>query len=133
VLSRKIPYYQYGDVQITAVLMREEPPKRPGLATTDNQYDTDGSSDESDEEQDWNELNDELWGLIARCCTPQPGDRPTIPDIQKLIADMKIEDSRTETKGSPIVAVLKRRFNPEVDFHRVAVLLTQIQVSQSIT
>ncbi|KAF5361837.1 hypothetical protein D9756_002615 [Leucocoprinus leucothites] len=111
VLSRKEPYYQYTeDEHIRSALSRGEPLKRPDR--------TDGDLDE---------IDDQAWDLITKCCSIERGGRPTATEAQELVASWEIEDSRPPAKP-PAENVLTMRSRPNVNFSVVEALLGKIQV-----
>jgi hypothetical protein len=126
VLSRKLPYFEYGlEVQIIGALSRGQLPKRPGSAsdTTDEEEDW----DEFDE-PDWDEIDDPSWSLITRCCAPKPEGRLSAPRIEELIVDLKMWDARPEAKETPGLHLLLKS-NIDVNLNRVGGLLNELQVS----
>ncbi|KAF5362148.1 hypothetical protein D9756_002541 [Leucocoprinus leucothites] len=130
-LSRRTPYYQYKlPVQVNAALTRKELPKRP-IATKQNDADEASEMDDLnwDEEDDenWDTIDDQTWGLITRCCAPEPEDRPKIPGIQELIADMKIWDDRPAAKATSGVDVFKPVLDPEINLSRVGELFEKVR------
>jgi hypothetical protein len=116
VLSRKLPYWQYALPNgVKYAVSQGEPPKR---------------SDRTDDDVD--EIDDQAWSLITRCCAHAPQDRPEVPEIQKLIANMKIEDDRPEARNLFVPEVLALRSPPNVDFDPVKTLLDSIQASGQV-
>ena len=92
-LSRKVPYYQYPnlDIQMLAMIAgREEAPKRPGVK---GEEDSDGES-ASDPEEGCEEIDDQTWAIIVQCFSPKPEDRPDIARIRELVVDLNIHDER---------------------------------------
>ncbi|KAJ3573705.1 hypothetical protein NP233_g2270 [Leucocoprinus birnbaumii] len=83
-LSRKPPYYQYPRTQIISILDRKLPPKRPGAAVEQglDQY------PDTQDDQDFDEVNDQLWELVSLCCVPEPEDRSSLLTIKGLLANM---------------------------------------------
>ncbi|KAF5361875.1 hypothetical protein D9756_002591 [Leucocoprinus leucothites] len=130
VLTRQLPYYQYAQtVQVSAALARKELPKRPGSGDR-NAIDESNDDDwDDDDEEDLDEIDDQAWGLITKCCAPQPEDRLKTAAIQELIVDMKIWDDRPATKAILGTEISKLRANPEIDLNRVGELLDQLQKS----
>jgi hypothetical protein len=115
VLSRKPPYYQYTEASEIRSALSREAPKRPS-ATDDNV----------------DEINDQFWDLIMGCCAPEPGDRLTLVEIQKLLGDMKIQDDRPKATSLPGAEVLTLRSPLDINWDGVKRLLDQIQVCQVI-
>ncbi|KAF5361872.1 hypothetical protein D9756_002598 [Leucocoprinus leucothites] len=112
VLTRKEPYYQYAkDDQIRSAVSQSELPKRP-----------DGTDDDMDE------LDDQAWDLITKCCKPERRDRLTSTALKEVIASWKIEDNRPPAKHLPESHLLALRSRPNMDFGLVEVLLGKIQV-----
>ncbi|KAF5361880.1 hypothetical protein D9756_002596 [Leucocoprinus leucothites] len=112
VLSRKEPYYQYAeDEQIRSAVSQGELPKRP-----------DGTDDDMDE------LDDQAWDLITKCCKLERRDRLTSTALKEVIASWKIEDNRPPAKHLPESHLLALRSRPNMDFGLVEVLLGKIQV-----
>jgi hypothetical protein len=96
-------------------LYRGEAPKRPTAA--DDNVD---------------EINDQFWDLIMRCCVPEPGDRLTLLEVQKLLGDMEIQDNRPKATGLPGDEALALRSPPDINWDGVKRLLNQIQVCQLV-
>jgi serine/threonine protein kinase len=115
VLSRKLPYWQYAPKEIKSAVLQGELPKRP--------YRMDGDMDE---------IDDQAWDLITKCCAHDPQNRPEAPEVHDLIANMKIGDDRPEANCLFIPEVLALRSRPNVDFDRVKALLDPIQASGSV-
>ncbi|KXN84000.1 Serine/threonine-protein kinase HT1 [Leucoagaricus sp. SymC.cos] len=112
VLSRKVPYYQYPDDHpVVTDNADNELPSRPDC--TNNEMD---------------EINDEAWDLIAKCCARNPGDQPDFPQIQEMVANLGVEDNHPPAKPLPGSEVLALRFRADVDFQQVETVLGQIQV-----
>ncbi|KAF5361876.1 hypothetical protein D9756_002592 [Leucocoprinus leucothites] len=127
VLSQRLPYYQYAQtVQVSAALARKELPKRPSPADSNATDKTDDDDFDDDEEEDWDEIDDNAWNLITKCCAPEPEDRFDTPAVQELIVDMKIWDDRPAAKAVFGAEISKLRANPEIDLTRVAELLDQL-------
>jgi serine/threonine protein kinase len=74
------------------------------------------------------EINDEFWALIKKCCALAPEDRPTASEIKELLASMQIQDDRPRAQSLPGTDILNSRSHPEVEWDRVELLLSQIQV-----
>jgi hypothetical protein len=74
------------------------------------------------------DINDQFWGLIMRCCVHEPGDRLTLLEIQKLLRDMGIQDVRPDEGDLPGAEVLSLRCPPDINWDGVKRLLDQIQV-----
>jgi hypothetical protein len=115
VLSRKVPFYQYSqDTEIRSALSRGELPARP--ASTD-----DGA----------NEIDDESWDLIIKCCVPDPDDRFTLLDIRKWLSNLGIQDNRPPAKPLPGAEIMKLRETYHgVDIGRAGEVLAQIMVGR---
>jgi hypothetical protein len=113
VLSRKVPFYQYSqDAEIRSALSRGEFPARP--ASTDDGVD---------------EIDDQSWDLITRCCTPEPDDRLSLPNIKKWLANLGIQDNRPPARPLPGNEILQsRKANYGVDIDRAGEVLAQIIV-----
>jgi hypothetical protein len=112
VLSRKPPYYQYTEEsEIVSALSRGEALRRPNAA--DNEID---------------EINDQFWDLIMRCCKPEPEDRLKLSEIQKFLGEMEIQDDRPEATGLPGAETLTLKPYPDINWDSVKRLLNQIQV-----
>jgi hypothetical protein len=97
-------------------LSREEVLRRPSAA--------DGDIDE---------INDQFWDLIMRCCVPDPEDRLTLLEIQKLLGDMGIQDDRPEPISLSGAEALALRSPPDISWDGVKRLLDKIQVCQIFT
>jgi serine/threonine protein kinase len=115
VLSKKVPYYKYiQDSQIRSALSQDELPIRPVSA--------DSSTDE---------IDDESWELIMRCCTLEPESRLKLADIQNLLKNLSLEDNRPVAKPLPGAEILKERYPYDaVDILRVGEILEKLKVSQ---
>jgi hypothetical protein len=115
VLSQKIPFYQYSqDAEIRSALSRGELLVRP-VSRNDGM----------------DEIDDESWDLITRCCAPEPDDRLTLPDIQKWLANIYIEDNRPPAKPLRGGETLKlRQTYHGVDISRAGEVLAQIIVGR---
>ncbi|KAF5357827.1 hypothetical protein D9756_001387 [Leucocoprinus leucothites] len=112
VLSRKEPYHQLEEYdEIRSAISRGELPKRPD--STDNDID---------------EIDDQAWDLITRCCRLERSDRPTALEVKESIQKWEVEDNRTPVKGSPENSIFAMRSRPNVDFHHMESLLGKIQV-----
>jgi serine/threonine protein kinase len=112
VLSRKLPYYEYVEKdEVESVVSRGEPPKRP--SSSDNDIDV---------------IDDRVWELIIGCCRLKPEDRLTVPQIQKLLADLRIQDDRTDAPKLPGSAIMSLRKRPDIEWGHVKKILGQIQV-----
>ncbi|KAJ3570469.1 hypothetical protein NP233_g4381 [Leucocoprinus birnbaumii] len=126
--SRLPPYYQYASiVQVSVALSRKETPKRPGLAESKEGEEARGDDWGCDEEDDFDEIDDQAWGLITKCCTAEPGDRPGVSTVRELIIDMKVWDDRPASKAALGADLSKLRQNPTIDLYRVGKLLDEIQ------
>ncbi|KAF5362327.1 hypothetical protein D9756_002589 [Leucocoprinus leucothites] len=112
VLSRKLPYYQYtDDEEIQAAISRGELPKRP-----------------EHRDDDMDQIDDQAWNLITKCCRLERNDRPAASTVQDTISSWRIEDHRLSVNDSPGSMLLEMRARPNVDFNRVESLLSKIQV-----
>jgi hypothetical protein len=126
VLSRKLPYYEYrSNAQVSIALFRGQLPRRPGGDDLD--WNNDNEQNSSVDRGDWDEIDDQAWGMITKCLRPNPGDRLQIPEIQQLLADMIIRDTRPERKAFPRIEHLKVHPDPHVDLNRAEELLHQLQ------
>ncbi|KAF5354620.1 hypothetical protein D9756_005574 [Leucocoprinus leucothites] len=107
VLSGKLPYYQYTeDAEIRLAVSRGELPRRP-----------DGTEDGTEE------IDDQAWDLITKCCSLNRSNRPWASKVQELIASWEIEDDRpkaNQISGTDIS--LMRSLRPNTDFHRAELL-----------
>jgi hypothetical protein len=45
------------------------------------------------------EINDQFWGLIMKCCVSEPGDRHFTSEIKEFLANMQIQDDRPATQS----------------------------------
>lgn len=112
VLSRKPPYFQYEEgAEIRSAVSRGELPIRPECTN-----------------QDMDEIDDQFWDLITKCCVPARWDRITAPQTQELFRKFEMEDNRPEVKRSSVTDVMVMKSRPNVDFHHVETLLEQIRV-----
>ncbi|KAJ3555492.1 hypothetical protein NP233_g12196 [Leucocoprinus birnbaumii] len=128
--SRLPPYFQYASiVQISVALARKETPKRPGLIDNGGGDETsEGDWDLGEEEpEDCDEIDDQAWDLITRCCAPEPGDRPCISTIRELIVGMRVWDDRPVQKATLGPEISKLRQNAVLDLDRVGELLAELQ------
>jgi len=66
VLSGHIPFYQYGNRAIILKVIKGVRPERPQGA-----------------EGVW--FTDDVWEVLERCWTPQPGDRPGVEDVLQCL------------------------------------------------
>ncbi|KXN82812.1 Serine/threonine-protein kinase HT1 [Leucoagaricus sp. SymC.cos] len=127
VLSRKPPYYQYKmEVQIISALTRKEMPKRPGSGGDDD-TDEEDEYDWDDIKHDYDSIDDQAWGLISKCCSPEPEDRPDITHVRELVIDLRIHDDRPESRVAPGTEILKLRVDPMIDYTRVERLLGRLR------
>jgi hypothetical protein len=116
VLSRKPPYHQYTEEsEIRSALYRGEAVKRP--TATDDSID---------------EINDQFWDLIMRCCVPGPEGRLTLLDVQMQLEKMEIQNDHPKATSLPGVEALAQRSPPDINWDSVKRLLDQIQVCQVI-
>jgi hypothetical protein len=112
VLSRKLPYHQYMEKdEVESAVSRGELPKRP--SSSDNDIDV---------------IDDRVWELITGCCRLKPGDRLTLPQIQKLLANLRIQDDRFDAPKLPGTAIMSLRKRPDIDWDRTKQILGRIQV-----
>ncbi|KXN82288.1 Ribosomal protein S6 kinase alpha-5 [Leucoagaricus sp. SymC.cos] len=92
VFTRKAPYYQYpGDHEVVTDNSQAELPRRP---------------DRSDNDID--EIDDNAWDLITKCCAQNPDDQASLSQIQEMVANLGIEDNRPAAKplvGPEVLAV----------------------------
>ncbi|KXN84853.1 hypothetical protein AN958_12021 [Leucoagaricus sp. SymC.cos] len=109
-----LPYYQVPDEQVQdQVFFGNEPLIWP---------------DRTDAEMD--EIDDEAWELITKCCAYNPKDEPDLSQIQEMLANMEIEeDHRPPAMPLPIPKVQVLRSRPEVDLDRTEIALNQVQAS----
>ncbi|KXN84543.1 hypothetical protein AN958_12354 [Leucoagaricus sp. SymC.cos] len=99
VLTRKVPYYQYpDDHEVVTANSQAELPRRP---------------DRSDNNID--EIDDNAWDLILKCCAQNPDDQPGILQIQEMVTSLNIEDNRPAAKPlaellrDPLLKLIKNR------------------------
>jgi serine/threonine protein kinase len=97
-------------------LSQKEPLKRP--STTDDGAD---------------EINDQFWDLIMKCCKPDSEDRLTMSEIQELLASIETHDNRPEAQSLPGPEINSLRMRPGIDWDGTGRLLSQIQVRQLTT
>ncbi|KAF5361838.1 hypothetical protein D9756_002614 [Leucocoprinus leucothites] len=112
VLSRKPPYYQYREeAEIRSAVSGGELPKRPDKP-----------------QDDVDQIDNESWDLITKCCVQKFWSRYSGPQIQRLMEMMKMDDGRPKAKSLPGTDILALRSRPDVDFSHVETLLGNIQV-----
>ncbi|KAJ3566251.1 hypothetical protein NP233_g7115 [Leucocoprinus birnbaumii] len=127
-ISRLLPYYQYSrDVQIIVALGLKRPLRRP---VPDESFDWD--DDDDDERNDYDEIDDEVWNLITKCCAPKPEDRLTASQILELIVDMEVVDDRPPAKAILGPELLRMRERPEIDISRVGEILDRVEASHKL-
>lgn len=113
ILSRQLPYYQYTeDAEIRSAASQGELPRRPHCTN-----------------DDMDEIDDQMWELITKCCVPGYWERPKAAEVLELIESMHIEDPRPEqgNRFSSDISMM-RSPRPNIDFHRIESTLRQIQV-----
>lgn len=97
VLGERIPFYQYPNLMIPGKVIGGDRPERP--------QGTEGVLFVSD-----------VWEVLERCWTPQPGNRPSIEDVLQCLE----QASRSWTPPSRLLAAssitdsLTRRFSDSV-------------------
>jgi hypothetical protein len=112
VLSRRLPYHQYVEKdEVESLVSRGEPPKRPSSSDIDIDM-----------------IEDRVWELIMGCCRLKPSDRLTVPQVQKLLADLRIQDNRSDAAKLPGAVIMSLRKRPDIDWDRTRQILGQIQV-----
>jgi serine/threonine protein kinase len=117
VLSRKLPYHDYVEKdEVKSLVSRGKLPTRP--SSSDNDIDA---------------IEDQVWELIKGCCKLKPEDRLTMPQIQKLLADLKIQDDRPNGPKLPGNAIMSLRKRPDVEWDRAKQILGRIQVFWLVT
>ena len=79
VLSGRTPFHQYRNIDIPRKVLGGDRPERP-QGVEGNLFVGAG----------------EVWGILERCWTPQPGDRPSIEDVLRCLE----EHSRSWTPPS---------------------------------
>jgi hypothetical protein len=84
-------------------------------------------------EGDMDEINDQFWSLIMRCCMLNAEDRLTVSEVQKLLASIEVHDDRLEAQNLLRPEIENLRMRPGIDWDGVTQLLSQIQVCQPTT
>lgn len=79
ILSRKVPFYQYGwEAQVIAALQRFELPRRRGA--------------------DCDEIDEQMWSLMEDCWNYIPHKRPTLEELRDRISSLsEPRDIQSET------------------------------------
>jgi len=80
VLSRRIPFYPYANFVVPTKVVEGKRPERP-----------------EGEEGVW--FTDDVWKVLERCWTTQPGDRPGIEDVLQCLE--KVSGSWTSLRVVP--------------------------------
>ncbi|KAJ3563072.1 hypothetical protein NP233_g9178 [Leucocoprinus birnbaumii] len=123
-ISRLRPYYQYyKDVQIQAAILRKERPRRPEI----NEPMDDNLWDDSDE-IDFDEIDDQAWNLITRCCAPEPWNRPQPSQIKDIIFSMDNWGQQAEVENTLDPGVSDYRVEPEMRLDVIERLMDEFPV-----
>lgn len=83
VLTDKLPFYQYKEIQLYAAMRRKEIPHLP---------------DEEENRNTWGYggIDDLMWDLLVRCWSYVPSRRPSCKEIQEALKEIGFQDDRPE-------------------------------------
>ncbi|KXN85808.1 hypothetical protein AN958_10815 [Leucoagaricus sp. SymC.cos] len=110
-LSRKLPFYQYSDDEVDENKHKSDSLRRP---------------DRTDAEMD--EIDDQAWNLIVKCCAPDVDDQPNCSQIKEILAGMEIEeDRRPSATPLPIPEIQVLRARPDFDPRRAEIVLSNAE------
>lgn len=115
VLTRKLPFYNYSDLRVSALLAtRYEIPSLPEPTELD------------DPEHD--KVDPRMWAIMERCWKEGPAERPRCEMIQRDIAALNIQDDRPKVQKTPQNGLffwqeMRANSGTGVDFGRVRNIL----------